>query len=53
MLLASLPGRAEVKVDAACGVVLGEVETISSDLFGITAFEGFPGVVEEARDAPR
>ena len=45
--LASLPGRAEVKVDATCGVVLGKVETISSSLFGITAFEGFPGVVSD------
>ena len=45
VLLAPLPGRAEVNVDATCGVVLGEVETISSNLFGITAFEGFPGVV--------
>ncbi|MHC4400209.1 MAG: hypothetical protein ACYTG0_11075 [Planctomycetota bacterium] len=47
VLLASSSGWAEVRVDATYGVVLDEVETVSSNLFGITAFEGFPGVVAD------
>lgn len=37
--------RAEVVVDGNLRLVLGEQPAISANLFGITAFEGFPSVV--------
>lgn len=38
---------AEVVVDATRIVRIGETEGVSSNLFGITAFEGFPRVVSD------
>jgi len=38
---------AQVQVDAYTNVVMGEEAQISSRMFGITAFEGFPSVVAD------
>lgn len=45
MLLCSQARSATVTVDANTAVVLGRQAEISSRLFGLTAFEGFPSVV--------
>jgi len=39
--------QATVTVDAHTAVVLGNQPTISGNLFGITAFEGFPNVIAD------
>ena len=40
-------GRAAVIVDAGTRVIIGSQDRISANLFGITAFEGFPAVVHD------
>lgn len=39
--------QATITVDARTGLVLGKQPDVSANLFGITAFEGFPGVVAD------
>ncbi|NOY79828.1 MAG: hypothetical protein GXP31_02365 [Kiritimatiellaeota bacterium] len=44
---ASPPPEIVVRVDARVSDILHETETVSANLFGITAFEGFPSVVAD------
>lgn len=46
LLYAALTAPA-LTIDANTAVLLGEQPAISVDLFGLTAFEGFPGVVRD------
>ncbi len=41
------PADIVVRVNARTAEVVGRVESISADLFGVTAFEGFPSVVAD------
>lgn len=45
ILLLSGIAAADVTVDSSTRVVLGEQDQVSADLFGLTAFEGFPSVI--------